>query len=105
MEFDRPATTVYPHQLVTQADFNLLPAGQGARVWSIDNAGADRRQSVPSSPIFRKLPDRSFGLFGVLVVGAGVHRKGHHQRFGRGAASCAAGRAFVMVLSCSNSSW
>ena len=105
MELDRPAPTVDPHQLVTQADFDLLPARQGARVWSIDNVGADRRQSVPSSPIPRKLPDRSSGLFGVLVVVAGVHRKGRHQRFGRGAASCAAGRAFVMVLSCCNNSW
>ena len=47
----------------------------------------------------------ALGLFGVLVVVAGVHRKGHHQRFGRGAVPGGAGRAFVMVLSCSNNSW
>ena len=35
----------------------------------------------------------------------GAHRKGHHQRFVRGAVSCAAGKAFVMVLTCSSSSW
>ena len=47
----------------------------------------------------------ALGLFGVLVVAARFQRKGHHQRFDSGAASCAAGRAFVMVLSCCNNSW
>ena len=44
-------------------------------------------------------------MVGVLVVVAGVHRKGHHRRFGRGSSSGAMGRAFVMVLNCSISSW
>ena len=35
----------------------------------------------------------------------GAHRKGHHRRFGRGGSSGAMGRAFVMVLNCSISSW
>ena len=35
----------------------------------------------------------------------GAHRKGHHRRFGRGSSSGAMGRAFVMVLNCSISSW
>ena len=47
----------------------------------------------------------ALGLFGVLVVRAGVHRKGHHQRFGRGVSSVAMGRAFVRVLSWPSSSW
>ena len=34
----------------------------------------------------------------------GAHRKGH-QRFGWGGSSGAMGRAFVMVLNCSISSW
>ena len=34
-----------------------------------------------------------------------VHRKGHHQRFGRGGSSSAMGRALVIVLTCSISSW
>ena len=49
--------------------------------------------------------DRYDHLFSSLVVVAGVHRKGHHRRFGRGSSSGAMGRAFVMVLNCSISSW
>ena len=59
--------------------------------WASDAGGTGGRRRIPHGP----------GGAGHR----GIHRKGHHQRFGRGAASCAAGRAFVMVLSCSSSSW
>ena len=73
--------------------------------WS-SRRSASVRPFKPDSPeIAGPVLRPALGLFGVLVVVAGVHRKGHHQRFGRGAASCAAGRAFVMVLSCCNNSW
>ena len=68
--------------------------------WS-SRRSASVRPFKPDSPVLRP----ALGLFGVSVVVAGVYLKGHHRRFDRGAASCAAGRAFVMVLSCSNNSW
>ena len=70
---------------------------------------ADRSQIGPIQPGSSEIADLIFrsalGLFGVLVVVAGVHRKGHHRRFGRGGSSGAMGRAFGMVLNCSISSW
>ena len=67
---------------------------------------ASVRPFKPDSPeIAGPVLRPALGLFGVLVVVAGVHRKGHHRRFGRGSSSGAMGRAFVMVLNCSISSW
>ena len=82
------------------------PPGNGLRF----SAGCYGRPSRAQASTSSKIPGELLAITlnvakGVLVVVAGVHRKGHHQRFGRGAASCAAGRAFVMVLSCSNNSW
>ena len=78
---------------------------RGRIPWNSHRAAAVRPFKPDSPEIAGPVLRPALGLFDVLVVVAGVHRKGHHQSFGRGAASCGAGRAFVMVLSCSSSSW